>query len=88
MNLFLYWINENGGRVTQNMRSLTEWTVGTVIHKIIIGVQIINFLITMVQQKKCIFSSENWEETVSYTIVKEEILMQLLVLPTGNILNC
>lgn len=88
MNLFLYWINENGGRVTQNMRSLTEWTVGTVIHKIIIGMQIINFLITMVQQKKRIFSFENWEETVSYTIVKEQILVQLLVLPTGNILNC
>lgn len=42
MNLFLYWINEDGGIVTQTMKILSR-TVGNLIHKInYIKVQIVN----------------------------------------------
>ena len=59
MNLFLYWINEDGGIVTQNMKTWIESTVGTAIHKMIIRVEILNFLIKTIWQRKYLFFSEN-----------------------------
>lgn len=48
MNLFLYWINEDGGIVTQNMKTLAGWTVGIVIHGVVISMQIMDLLMKVI----------------------------------------